>query len=295
MIRFNNIVACADFSVPSEFALTRAAMLAQGEEALLTLVHVLKRGALDRLHDLLAPDSDETLRQGLVDQARSEIDALCRRLAATYDIEVADRVVVGAVIREIIAAAAACDAGLIVLGDRGAGFISELILGSTTERVLSRSRQPILVVKRQPAEPYRRALIAVDFSEQSRKTIELARELVPDAELVLLHVFDVPFEGKLRYAGVEEDTVRHLRIVAKQTALERMDDLIADVGVGDVRVRRVLHHGLPGSTIVAQARELDCDLVAVGRQGKGLIEEVMIGSVAKHVLGFADSDVLVAT
>lgn len=294
MNRFNNILACADFSLPSELALTRAALLARAKSARLTLVHVLKRGALDRLHDLLAPDSDELLRQGLMDQARSEIDALCRRLASTYDIEVTDQVVVGAVIREIIDAAAACDAGLIVLGDRGAGFISELILGSTTERVLSRSKQPILVVKQQAGERYRRVLIAVDFSAQSSTTIELARELAPDAEMVLLHVFDVPFEGKLRYAGVAEDKVRHLRIAAKQAALERMDALIADMGLSDAKVRRVLHHGTAGTSIVAQARELECDLVAVGRQGKGLVEEVLIGSVAKHVLGFADTDVLVA-
>lgn len=294
MTRFNNILACADFSMPSDFALARAAWVAQAEGARLTLIHVLKRGALDRLHDLLAPDSDESLRRALVDQARAELDTLCRRLASTHDIEVADLVAVGAVIREIIDAAATCDANLIVLGDRGAGFISELILGSTTERVLSRSRQPILVVKRQPIQRYRRVLVAVDFSAQAHATVDLAREIAPEAEIVLLHVFDVPFEGKLRYAGVAEERVRHLRIAAKQAALERMDELIARACPGDARTRRVLQHGLPGASIVQQARELDCDLVALGRQGRGLVEEVLIGSVTKHVLGFADTDVLVA-
>jgi len=137
-------------------------------------------------------------------------------------------------------------------------------------------------------------LIAVDFSAQSRFTVELARELAPAAEIVLLHVFDVPFETRLRHAGIDEEKVRHLRIAAKQAALERMDDLIARAGLGGVELRRVLHHDLPGTGIVDQARELECDLVAVGRQDKGLAEEILVGSVARHVLGFADTDVLVA-
>lgn len=294
MTRFDRLLACADFSLSSEFALARAALLAQAKAARLTVVHVLKRGALDSLHALFAPDGGPSLQQGLVDQVRGELDALCRRLASAYDIEVADRVVVGAVIREIVATSSACDAGLVVLGDRGAGFISELVLGSTTERVLSSSQRPILVVKRQPRGPYRRVLIAVDFSAQSRFTVELARELAPAAEIVLLHVFDVPFEARLRHAGIDEEKVRHLRIAAKQAALERMDDLIARAGLGGVELRRVLHHGLPGTGIVDQARELECDLVAVGRQDKGLAEEILVGSVARHVLGFADTDVLVA-
>ena len=80
MTRFNNILACADFSMPSDFALARAAWVAQAEGARLTLIHVLKRGALDRLHDLLAPDSDESLRRALVDRDRQ---FLHDRLAGT--------------------------------------------------------------------------------------------------------------------------------------------------------------------------------------------------------------------
>lgn len=294
MSRFDNILACVDFSASSELAIERAAMLARAESARLNLVHVLKRGALDRLHDLLAPDSDEALRHALEDQARAGIDALCRKLAAAHDIEVADRVAVGSVIREVVDAIAVCHAKLVVLGDRGAGFISELVLGSTTERVLSRSTQPILVVKRAALQGYRRVLVAVDFSPQSLPTIELARALAPDAEMVLLHAFDVPFEGRLKYAGVDEAKVHHLRIVAKQVVLERMDELAARVRRGDTKISRLLQHGVAGASIVEQASTLDCDLVAVGRQGKGWVEEVLIGSVTKHVLGFADSDVLVA-
>jgi len=56
---------------------------------------------------------------------------------------------------------------------------------------------------RHPAhEPYQRVLVPIDFSPWSAASIELARELAPGAELVLMHGVQVPFEARLRRSGV---------------------------------------------------------------------------------------------
>lgn len=42
-----------------------------------------------------------------------------------------------------------------------------------------------------------------------------------------------------------------------------------------------------------QEQELDCDLIVMGKHGQGMLEELLLGSVTKHVLAESTGDVLV--
>jgi hypothetical protein len=55
----------------------------------------------------------------------------------------------------------------------------------------------VLVVKQAAPRPYRRVLVAVDFSDHSRHALELALRLAQQAEFHALHVY-AGFEGMLR-------------------------------------------------------------------------------------------------
>jgi nucleotide-binding universal stress UspA family protein len=180
------------------------------------------------------------------------------------------------------------------MGARGAGFVRELLIGSTTERVLRKVTRPLLVVKQMAHEPYRRVLVPVDFSSRSLEALRLAQRLAPQAEYVLLHAFEVPFEGKLRYAGVEESALSSLRINARREATAMMNDLVVEAGVDENRVRRVVVHGDASIQVLEQEQVQDCDLIVIGKRGQGLIGELLLGSVTKHILVQSAADVLVA-
>ena len=47
--------------------------------------------------------------------------------------------------------------------------------------------------------------------------------------------------------------------------------------------------------IVEHEQESDCDLVVVGKHGQSAAEELLLGSVTKHVLDEGSADVLVST
>ncbi|MCB1982797.1 MAG: universal stress protein, partial [Rhodoferax sp.] len=47
--------------------------------------------------------------------------------------------------------------------------------------------------------------------------------------------------------------------------------------------------------LVEQEQVLDCDLVVIGKHGQSAAEDLLLGSVTKHVLAEGQSDVLVAT
>jgi len=292
MNRIQTLLATTDLSAPARHAMVRAAMVAADNGARLAVTHVVSRSALDDLRHLLvwAP---EGIEERLIDEARDAVRQLVadvgERLGVTADVHV----VAGQVLGEITSHADAIDAGLLVMGARGADFMRELLLGSTTERVLRKTTRPLLVVKQFPHESYRRVLVPVDFSSRSLAAVQFARALAPGAELVLVHAFDVPFEGKLRLAGVEDVAINAYRVAAKREALDRMNGLIADTGLPDGGVRRVVVHGDPTSRILEQEQEHDCDLIVIGKHGQSVLEELLLGSVTRHVLARSAADVLV--
>lgn len=292
MTSLHTILAATDLSALARHAVARAALIAAATGARLGLQHVVNVGAFEALRHLLDADSRDFERK-LLDEVRVEVHALAADMVARHAVAPEVHLAVGAVQREIANHADAIDADLLVLGARGAGFMRELLLGSTTERVLRTSRRPLLVVKQVAHETYRSVLLPVDFSARSVEALRFAQAVAPQAEFVLLHAFEVPFEGRLRYAGVEESALSGLRVNARREATERMNALVEAAGVDPVRVRRLVLHGEATAQILAQEQEQDCDLIVIGKRGLGLLEELLLGSVTKHILAQSVADVLV--
>lgn len=199
----------------------------------------------------------------------------------------------GSVLSELCSHADAIDADLLVLGARGGSPMREWVLGSTTERLLRKTRRPMLVVKQMAHESYRRVLVPVDFSARSLDALRIARAVAPLADLILVHAFEVPFEGKLRYAGVDESALTALRVTAKREAVEKMNALVHAAGLSGAPLRRIVLHGDAPAILLTQEQEQDCDLIVIGKRGLGMLEEMLLGSVTKHILTQSVGDVLV--
>lgn len=293
MTPIRTILAATDLSPLARHAVVRAALVAAELGARLSLQHVVNVGALDALRHLIDAGSVD-LQQKLLDEMRDEVAALAAELAARQGVQPEMHLVVGNVLAEIGSHADAIDADLLVMGARGAGFMRELLVGSTTERVLRKTTRPLLVVKQMAHEPYRRVLVPIDFSARGLDALRLAQRVAPQAEYVLLHAFEVPFEGKLRYAGVEESALSGLRINARRAAAAKMNELVAQAGVDENRVRRIVVHGEATTQVLEHEQAQDCDLIAIGKRGMGMIGEMLLGSVTKHILAQSAADVLVA-
>lgn len=91
---------------------------------------------------------------------------------------------------------AACDAeaaGLIVTGVARNEALSRIVLGSTVDALARRSPVPLLVVRSRARAPYREVVVASDFSPSSRRALETAAVLFPDAGFTLFHAFGNPY------------------------------------------------------------------------------------------------------
>ena len=173
---------------------------------------------------------------------------------------------------------------LVVVGARGATRLRRLLVGSVARGVVEHAFSPVLVVRGEPvAFPFRRILVASDFSPDSEAAAESARAVgTPDAEIHLAHVNPVPYEkiAELGSAAIEK---------LRSESQERLDEAADAIGA-----TAHISSGAPAREIVRLGEKLACDLIAVGTQGAGATTLFEGGSVALSVLRRAPVSVLVA-
>ena len=287
------ILAATDFSALSRHAADRAARLAQETGAPLSLMHVTLDSALQELRQWLG--AGHAMEQQLLAEAREQLARLADQLAARYGVGVRTVEAAGAVPEAIEDEVRRLGAGLLVLGARGAGFLRRLVLGTTSERLVRRSSCPVLVVRQTAHEPYRRVLVALDRSPWAAAKLEVVRGVAPHARPVLLAAYQVPFQEKLRFAGVNAATVEHYRQQARMRASQHVHALAARHRLAPSDYDAVIVEGEASQRIVEQEQEHDCDLVVLGKHSRSAAEDLLLGSVTQHVLAEGAADVLVAT
>lgn len=292
MSELHRIVAATDLSPASVNAVDRGFEIAQQTGAHYTVVHALGLDALGPLRNLLGSDADLVAEKAIQNQYNA-LAALAGDGARNRGV-VAELVVEAGLATSFVPAYAASEqADLVLVGARGQSTLTRLLVGSTASRLLRKSTCPVLVVKTPVSSHYSRVLVPVDFSPGNAASIRMARRVAPQADLVLLHSFDVPFEGMLQYAGVAQDTILGYRREARERTLRMLHELADTAGLDRGSYTAVVEHGDASRHIFDTQARYACDLVAMGKHGTHVTEELLLGSVTKHVLSEVDADILV--
>jgi nucleotide-binding universal stress UspA family protein len=141
------ILVAVDGSGPSLRAVTAAAALAalaHGDVCLLCAVDSSWAGALRMLtKGARGRDVSAEVERALEEDAHAQLN-YCRRICEQAGVPTTTRVVLKPPLEAIVEAAK--DAELIVMGSRGRGALTGLVLGSLSHRVLGGTRTPVLVV-----------------------------------------------------------------------------------------------------------------------------------------------------
>lgn len=288
MAELRRLLATTDFSTMGNYAVERAARLAQDLGASLEVVHVVTPFLVEKL---IGPSGSA---QQLFDAAREKLSALATSLHETYGVSCALHVTSGSLIQGIVNCAETVRADLIVLGHQGDSLMRHFLLGSTAERLATKAPCPFLVVKRAPEEAYRSLLVATDFSAVSMRALVLAHTLVPHAKISVMHAYEAPFEGKLKYVGVEKTTLRQYRHTVRQEIIPALQEFCRAAGFSGEHASLFAVHGKPAMQIVSQSTLRSCDLIVIGKHGESVLENLFIGSVASSVMTKAHCDILVA-
>jgi nucleotide-binding universal stress UspA family protein len=130
----------------------------------------------------------------------------------------------------------------------------------------------------------RNIVIGYDGSASARRALERTAQLVDDGASVTVVGAVHLLAGK---GGMPLDPVEREE---HERQLEEAKARLAQLGLN---VNAVEGYGDPAKVIVAQAKEVDADLIVVGTEHKNLIERLLVGSVSAGVAHRAPCDVLV--
>ena len=271
----------------------RAALLAQElDSESMHLLHVIDNLALEALRYLDKPTLDT--EQRLMELSGTQLTEIKNKLSEKYRVQVTTTALnVGRPQTELVRYAQYMNADLVVMGAHGAGFIRDLFIGSTVDKVLRKLMRPLLIVKREPLIPYQRILVPVDFSESSRRGIEMALSVAPHAHIAVLHAFEVPLEAKLRLYQVNDEAIRAYRARVKAKRTRKMLQLVSEFKALDDSLSQFIEPGSAPAVIREKAEILESDLIVMGRRGQSPGEDMVLGSVARRVIQEATCDVLI--
>lgn len=130
-------------------------------------------------------------------------------------------------------------------------------------------------------------LVPVDFSETSRKALELAKELSPKlgAEIVILHVFEPP---PFAYPDVPLALIQSVY----QGTYPAAQRALAELAVGAGGVRSLFREGSADMEILRAAEELSPEFIIMGTHGRRGVRRLLLGSVAEQVIRHAHAPVV---
>ncbi len=205
------------------------------------------------LHDLERAVSDD-------------ISATLTDLREDYALELPSlmiQTVVGDAHVEIVREAHERHASLIVLGMHRKRGEKDLLFGTTLMRILRSTPCPVVVASYRPTQPWQHIVVPIDFSLTARQTLKEALIRFPDAQLTLLHAWNLPGERELGnqafYAHWRDHEVARLREALDNEVESLMRELD---GIPDIEL--VLEPGQPCDVLHDYIKRHSPDLVMLG-------------------------------
>ena len=219
-------------------------------------------------------------------------DAETRAQSVAPDVKVTSELVVGAATPALLGQAH--DAELLVVGSRGLGGFTGLLVGSVGVAVAAHAPCPVVVVHPRPDDHLTpaagRIVVGTDGSELSASAIRFAFQAAARRKvgLTAVHAWTPRFSA---YPALVIPLDR-IEAVERHTLLETLESARRTFPEVDVEVKLVHDkHNHPGRTLIEESA--GAELVVVGSRGHGGFAGLLLGSVSQSVLEHANCPVAV--
>lgn len=275
------ILLATDLSSHCDRALDRAVQLAGQWRATLHVVHALRPET--RTGAWWSPGGGEP------QVGEAQVALIERQIRRDMPVELNDleiHVDVGEPVDVILRTAEREGCDLIVTGANGPTFAS-IIIHTTTEHLLRRAPQSLLIVKARPHGIYRQVLVGTDFTAESRHGLETAAAWFADADLTLMHALDIPYRSMFLEEGRENEFAR--------LEHETMESFVAAAQLPEAvrsRVATRIAYGYPEAMLSEHGLAHDVDLTVIGAVARGLVFHMLMGGNAARIVQTVPGDVL---
>ena len=134
-------------------------------------------------------------------------------------------------------------------------------------------------------------IVACDGSQQSKKAIELLKQLpIPDAQFQLINVAPVIEYDPEVIAKEAKEKIEAYNTDMLQKAKELLDDAKKLVEPDSKACEAKLIEGSPAEVLIEESK--DADLIVMGSRGLNPIKKIFLGSVSDALLRHAECSVL---
>ncbi|MDO8961330.1 MAG: universal stress protein [Methylophilus sp.] len=294
MSEIKQILCAIDLSDATNKVISKAKLITHMTSASLTLIHTIEHHQLNFLRRILGGDEGSDT-QAALNKVSALLEAEKNKLLAS-NVKVDTVIEQGVVTERIHAYSNKIKADLLVIGANGKSTLQSLFLGSTALKILRNSLCPVLIAKDDALTSYRRVLIGVDFSQDIQATIAMVKSLTPDAEIVLAHFYEIPFEGKLsHYSELNDPYLENYRTEIREHALNKMNEIADTAHLDPLKSNIVVVQGDAVDKLLFMANDYGCDLLVLGKHGTNVADEWLLGSVTNEIINVCEQDVLVMT
>lgn len=288
----NEIVVAVDGSDAGSAAVAWAANAATKRNAPLKLVTAYTMPQFMYADGMIPP---QELYDQLEEEAMAKINE-ARDLVRSFDenIEVSYYIAESTPIDLLLQLSEEAD--IVVMGSRGLGGLSGLVLGSVSSAVVSHASSPVVVVRKDNDvtvnNKYGPVVVGVDGSDVSRKALEYAfREA--DARGATLRAVH-SWEG----AQVQTSLVGLVAVQSQLDAMSAQERKILQDELApmrekypDVKVEEVVDRDRPIQVLKDNAD--DAQLLVLGSHGRGGFRGMLLGSTSRALLQYAPCPMMV--
>lgn len=290
---FSNLLIPIDLTSNSDRILGRVALLPLAQGARLTLLHVLPSDLEMEVRHRAEIDARKALAEEALYLGKSLPDLVSTVQIVTH----------GAAATEISRCSAEIGAEMIVMGRGGGHALRDAFLGSTAERVMRKTKLPVLVVRLPPRIAYERPALALNTDEAAGVALMQLLKVIPSKRphVTVIHAYDAPYQRMIRPAlaeddGSEEEYSGQYRPEAAQKIGAVLSAALISAGVAPVDApvwTNYVRLGAPRFVIAKATTKADTDLLVMGSRGSSGLAYAFLGTVAGDVLRAVNCDVLV--
>lgn len=212
-------------------------------------------------------------------------------------LEFHQRIDVGATNAAILDMAKAEKADLIVVGRKKRTAMEKVYVGTHVLDILRRSEVPVLMSKymvqyewqgeslmRTNAKIWKRPLIASDWSEPSRRALEVCLPLKGLAEkIIVTHVL-----GARRTKNLEQVALKRL----EDESEKRLQSFCRQIDHAGIESESHLAMGRTVEEIIKMSRDYKATMIVMGRTGKDWFREYWLGGVSHQIAELSELPVL---
>jgi nucleotide-binding universal stress UspA family protein len=272
------ILVPTDFSECADRAIEFAAVLAKKISGEIYLLHVVSDedehsgiSTSGEWHSVVEATTAPGIPYmiGLLKQTKVIMEEI-KKKSFFAGIPVHDNIEVGNAGPMINEAAEKYNADMIVMGTHGAKGITEVLIGSTAEKVVQNAVRPVLAIKERFSHEPSQIIFASDFSSEANNVFGFVKKFAAVFN-AKLHLLQVDIGGKDKRGDVKNSTVRfdgaeYPVIVYKDSSKE--------------------------SGILHYAKEINADIIAIGTHGRHGLARFFNPSVSEDLINHAFCPVL---